>query len=773
MAIAVAAGLVLWAGSGFAQETAAPERIVDVQIRGLVRVRRDTVLQAIRLRANDLYTARAVDEDIRRLDALGCFVPTGINVRREPAEGGVVLIFDLKERPVITALRFTGNRAIPESKLREAVGLKEGAFLDVAGGRESARRIQDLYREQRFQFVEVEREDKLDEARNAVEVVFVVKEGPQVALKGIRFDGNRAFDAKRLLDQMETKAAGLTGREPFNDVRFKEDLVRLRQYYRRQGYLDAVVTGDYEYSPDKTELTVVVRITEGEVYRVGSVSVSGVEIVPPEELTKDFRLRPGAVFSGDDSEHDLQVIVRFYSARGYVDVHVEPKETFPEPGVVDLVFVVTESRPMKIGLIDIRGNTKTKDKVIRREFDIYPGDLFDAAKIEKGIERLRAIGYFTRVDTTLTRGDLPEERSLVVEVEEGRSGRIMFGAAVSSDTGVTGLFQLSLENFDITDWPSSFGDLANGNAFVGGGQRLLVQLAPGSELNQARIYFFDPHIFDSRYWFSSDLYIWERERESYTEGRTGVRLAVGRKLTERLSGRLTFRLENIDISELDDDAPPDVLAVAGKSSIASVILGLDYDRTDDRLAPAGGYRLEGSLEVAGGDASFVKAQAGGTLYRTIRTTADGRKHVLALTGQVGAISSGDPVPVFERFYAGGRGSLRGFAYRGASPRQIDTPVGGEFLALGSVEYFFPVYQSTYRGKPYEMVRGVVFVDFGKVAYSLDDIGADKFRAAAGVGVRLSIPALGRVPIALDLGFPISKDDGDETQLFSFSLGAEF
>ncbi len=758
----------------FAQEAVvAPERITDLQVNGLARVSRDQALEAIRLRPGDTFSARAVDEAIRRLAAMNSFLPTGINVRREPFQEGVRLIFDLKEQPIVSALRFEGARAFKEGKLLEAVGLKAGGFADVGRARESTRNIEDLYRAQGYQFVEVSRQDNVDGPRNTDEIVFTIKEGPQVALKGVRFEGNKAFDSKKLLGQMKMSESG---GKIFDESVFRDDLVRVRQFYRSQGYLDAEVTGDYEYSPDKTQITAIVKITEGEPYRVGSIAIEGNETISSSELMGDLKLKSGGVFSGEDLDRDVQAIVKRYGARGYSDVRVEVKQSFPEPGVVDVTFVVSESRQTKMGLIEIRGNSKTKDKVIRREFDVYPGDLFDQSKVDLALDRLRGLGYFSKVESTVRRGEYPDERDLVVEVDEGRTGHIGFGGGVSSDAGVMGLLELDLENFDISDWPKSWKDLWNGNSFVGGGQKLSIQLEPGTELNQGRIYFFEPRLFDTHYSFASDLYLWTRTRDSYDEARFGSRYTFGRQITERLLAKLSLRLEEVKISKLDSGAPADVLAVKGKSHIQSLTFALDYDHTDSRMTPSKGYRLGGSFETAVGDWHYVKAQGAGTYYQTLYTRADGRKHVLALTGRAGAVKpfgSSDEVPTFDRFYAGDRNSLRGFAYRGVGPKQGDTFVGGEFMALGSVEYLFPVWQSDYRGKPYEMIRGVLFLDVGKVAYKLNDIGADKMRASAGFGVRLVIPALGKVPIALDVGFPISKEPGDKTQFFSFSLGAEF
>jgi outer membrane protein insertion porin family len=755
-------------------------RITDVKITGLKRVPADKVMPAIRLRAGDLFSYQAVDEDIRRLDALGYFYPTAIDVRQESYQGGIRLLFELKERPVIRSLKFEGNRAFSDQKLRDTVGLREGAFLDFARQRESTSRILDLYHSKRYQFVEVERREDMDTDQNTVAITYSVKEGPRVTLRAVRFAGNKAFSSKQLRDQTETRThEWVVFYKVFDETAFQLDLLHLREFYRQHGYLDAVVSGEYEYSADKSRLTLVVRITEGTQYRVGDVTVRGQTIVAAPQLLRQMKLKKGQVFGTDDYERDLQSVQGYYTSRGYLDVRIEPREVFPEPGRIDLVYNITENSRYNLGTLEIRGNFKTKDKVIRREFQVFPGDVFDSREVARSVQRLRALGFFKTVETTVVPGEEPGERNLVVEVEEGRTGNLMFGAGVSSNNGIIGQFQLSFENFDIADWPKSLSDLLMGNAFVGAGQRLLLQFSPGTELSQARVLFADPYIFDTRFSFTSDFYLSQRDFDDYREGRLGARLSLGRKLSDRLSARVTYRMEEVDISEVDTLAP-DVLAAEGASDLRSLAFNVTYDHTDSIWTPSKGYRLSGTGEVAGdflgSDWNYVKGIVDASWYHTLFETRSGRKHIVSLKGTVGAVQAFDDdsqVPFFDRFFAGGRGSVRGFAYRGLGPEQDGTKVGGEFSAVASAEYLFPIYQTIVDRQPVEMIRGVVFCDAGEVASDLNDIGGAKVRVSVGVGLRLTIPGFGGIPIAFDLGFPVVKESTDDTQVFSFSIGTIF
>jgi len=769
MALVVQPAAFVWAQGGV-------ERITDIQVRGLQRVPATKVLGTIRLRRGDIFTYKAVDEDVRRLDRMGVFDPTAIRVRRETFQDGVRLIFELKERPRITQLTFVGNRAVSAGDLKKCVGLSEGDTLDVARQRESTAKIEELYRDKRYRFVKVERTQKIDAAANTAEVTFTVNEGPRVKLKAIRFEGNKALSHDKLMQQIESRTQRwIVLDEVFDASVFRMDVVRLRHYYKRHGYLDASVAGEYAYSDDKTELTLVFRIIEGTRYTVGDVTLRGQKLATAPALSKDFKLKRNHPFNVDDYQHDLAKLREYYTQRGFIDVEVTSKEVFPESGRIDLVYQITERGESRLGLLEVRGNFRTKDKVIRREFDIYPGDVFDAAAVRKGVRRLYGLRYFTNVATSIVDGEEPGEKNLIVEVEEGRSGNIMFGLGVSSNNGLIGMFQIEFLNFDIADWPESFGDLLAGNAFVGAGQRLFLQLRPGTEFNQARLFFADPYIFDTQYQFSSDLFLWARERDDYDEEHIGVKLGLGRRLTDRLRAKLTFRAEEVEIDDVDTLAPA-VLAAAGESDIRSLILSAVYDRTDSPINPSSGYRLNGEVEVAGdwlgGDWEFWRVIVGGSWYRTLGVTRDGRKHVLALGGRVGVVDEyGDSgqVPTFERFYAGGHNSVRGFDYRGLGPTQLGTEVGGEFSVVGTAEYQFPLYQSTVQGRPQELLRGVVFCDVGQVALTTSDITDTTLRVSVGVGLRVMLPAMGGVPIALDFGFPVNKDDDDDTEVFSFSV----
>jgi outer membrane protein insertion porin family len=360
---------------------------------------------------------------------------------------------------------------------------------------------------------------------------------------------------------------------------------------------------------------------------------------------------------------------------------------------------------------------------------------------------------------------------VLVRADETETNNFILGAGVSSNSGVVGNISLINRNFDISDWPKSGQEFWRGESFRGAGQLGQIVLEPGTQLQRYRLDFRDPHVFDTDLSFSSSLFYFDRDRlaangsdVSYNEQRVGLNLGVGKELRENLQGFTNFRLESIDIRNIEAGAPSDVTDVKGTSGLTSVEVGLVHDTTDSQLFPSEGHRLMASVEQAGalgGDYTFTKFTVDGRQYWTMTKDVLDRKSVLSVHGRVGFIPGSD-APIFERFYAGGQGSIRGFQFRGVGPRKGDTFVGGDFLALAGSEYQFPIWEKT--------LSGVLFLDSGTVD---QNISASTWRTSIGFGFRFTVPFFGPVPFSLDFGVPISKAPGDKTEFFSFSIGTSF
>jgi len=354
-------------------------------------------------------------------------------------------------------------------------------------------------------------------------------------------------------------------------------------------------------------------------------------------------------------------------------------------------------------------------------------------------------------------------RDARVEVAEGKTAELLLGVGVSTNSGLVGTLSFTQRNFDILAWPGSLEQFFRGEAFKGAGQTLRIVAEPGSEMNQFYVDWFEPYLFDQPYSLGVKAFLFDRQRESYDEQRYGGVLSFGHRFKNRWYGELSTRVEGIDITDIESDAPVEVRGLEGQHTLTGAKAMLVRDRTDSRWMPSKGDRLQVSYEQVLGDFTFGKAQGDYRIYRTAYVDALDRKHIVAAKLVTGYIF--DDAPIFERFYGGGNGSVRGFDYRGISPRSIsgnDDAIGGDFLLLAGAEYDFPLIG--------EQIRGVLFLDTGTVE---EDFEITTYRVAVGFGIRWVVPILGPVPMSFDFGFPINKDDDDETQVFSFSIGWMF
>ncbi|MFO8013241.1 MAG: outer membrane protein assembly factor BamA [Phycisphaerae bacterium] len=738
-------------------------RIADVIVRGNHRVSTHRILGQMRLREGSRYSPEAVDQDFKRIYALGEFDNLVIRPERRPE--GLVLVVEVTERPVLAALQFEGNRAFDDEDLTEAVGVEPGNLIDRHKVFTGVQAIERLYRDKGYYFVTVSLEEGL--LRQEQIARYTVTEGPRVRVRHIEFVGNTSIGDRELQQRMETRTwfpfiiPGL-----YDEEKIQRDVVSLRNYYVEQGFLDVQVGRELEFSDDKEKLTVRMIIDEGPRYQVRSVALEGVERFSRSLLKKQMALSPGVAYTAAGVRQDVELIRGTYGEVGYIQTSVKPVIDFTEePGQVDVAFRVDEGRPVTIGEIRIEGNRLTQDKVIRRELRFYPEEPVNTKLIDKAETRLKGLGLFDRDSVqiaTIPTAD-PGVADILVRVEESETANLILGAGVSSNRGVLGNISFTQRNFDAMDWPESGDEFWRGEAFRGAGQNFSIVLEPGTELQRYRVGFRDPHVFDTEYSFSTSVFFFDRLRDAYDERRIGGQFGFGRELREDLRAFVNFRLENINISDLDLVVPNDVLEVEGSSNLTSIEVGLTKDTTDSYLFPTEGYRLTGAVEQAGamgGSYDFTRFTVDARRYWTVTRDVLDRKSVLAVRGRAGFIA-GD-APIFERFFAGGHGSLRGFEFRGVGPRQLDTALGGDFLALASAEYSFPIFG--------ENLTGVLFLDTGTVEETIE---ISTWRAAVGAGIRFTVPFFGPVPFALDFGFPISKDGDDEEEVFSFSIGTSF
>lgn len=769
--------VMLWlcgASLSVAQEIDLANRpIAQIHIEGLEEVPQQLVRNQIRLSPGDPYDPQLVQEDIVRVTHLGRFnsVKARVTPRRD---GWIVLTYVVSEQPLVQDVQVVGNKAIPDQQLLAAAVLRRGDPIDPFLIDRGIKEIKRAYHDAGYFAADVTVDEALLRESNIL--LYRVREGPRIKIRHVQFEGNQVFSDEQLDSKIRSKPYIFILRKgELNREQLDADVGRLRDFYHDRGYLDAQVGRRIDISPDQKDAIVTFFISEGLQYTVDSVRVIGNHVFSTKQITESMPLKVGDVFSTDRWRRSRQTVIDLYGKLGFIEMRVQMDRLFHQDQPrVDVVVRIDEGKPYLVGAVTLRGNEVTKDKVIYRQLrGMQPGRRFDRAGIEQSEKRLQESSLFNEGKITILGNSDDESRDVLVEVKEANTGRLSFGAGISSDAGVLGAIDVVQRNFDIAKLPENVGDFFSGKAFRGAGQYFAISLQPGNETSRYSFTFREPHMFETDYFLDTSGFFFEREREDWDEQRLGGSLGIGHRFGDVWSASLRLRSEEVEISDIEPDGPRDVFAVEGDNMVTAVGILVTRTTVDSRIFPTTGNRLQLGLTrtgVLGGDFEFTRADAQFNKYWTLDEDFFGRRTVLSLRVEVGYIFEENVAPIFERFYAGGHRSFRGFTFRGVGPRGIrndtgtigDDPVGGDWKFLAGLQYNFPIYQ--------EVVRGVLFTDTGTVQ---DDIGFDEYRLSVGAGIRLKIPFLGQAPFALDFAVPLFKESGDETQVFSFDLALPF
>lgn len=765
--LCIAVSAVAQHATPISSSSATGSTVSDVRFEGLEQADQNYCLSVIQTQPGQPFDQAKADADVTRILSTGRFDDVRYDTSR--VGSGVVLTFYATARVRITAIEFVGNDKFPERKLRAEVPAKIGDPIDLFAIREGASAITQMYRDAGYgQIVVTFDADLLGETG---ELIYTIEEGPRVRVRRIAFEGNDSIDAKELEKKVSTKPY----RWIFRDGKFDEDVVEadaatVQAHYRGQGYLDARVGYRVDVEESAQDIAVTFTVVEGDRYNVESIEIIGNEVFTTDELLNLTDLYVDEPILQKKLDEGARAIQKKYGEDGYIFAFVEPVRVFSStPGLVRVTFEITEGEQIHVGRVVVRGNERTRDKVVRRAVELFPDDVYNLTKAKEGEENLRATQIFQSARITPV-GDQPGVRDVLVTIDESqKAGNFIFGFGVTSNSGLVGSIMLDIKNFDLFDTPRSFSEFVKLRSFYGGGQRLRVELQPGTELNRFRVDFTEPYLFDKPLRFDSSFYFFERDRDDYNERRVGANVSIGKRLTKGFLknwyGELALRVEDIRLDDLDPLVARDIRDDEGSTFQTSVKVTLVRDRTDNRFVPTTGDRTRISYEqfgVMGGDSFFGKLTGSYTRHFTLKTDELDRKSVLTLRGVAGAIV-GD-APVFDRFYAGGIGSVRGFQFRGISPRQgiSDDEIGGEFMLLFSTEYSFPIYAET--------LRGVLFTDMGTVE---SDFELSDWRVSVGAGVKLQVDYFGPVPLEFDIAAPVIRDGDDDEQIFSFFIGAAF
>ncbi len=789
---------------------------VDIKFVGPASVSQALIRDNIKLKAGGTYFPGGTQDDVHSLYATGQFYNIRVSVDQAD-DGGVILTYIVQARPRITDIQIEGNVRMKTSKLRKKVTVKVGDALDEQKLFSDVQEMKKLYEKSGQYDTKVKYVLGIDEATGRGTVTFHIEESPKVKIIRVDFLGAEAFTQKQLRKECKTRAhwmwSWLTGSGYFQQDDFDGDADRLTDFYHTHGYLDFEIKDVKLEHPTTNTMVIKYYLFEGQQYKVGAVKFSGQKIFTDKEIIDGLRyiqgyqgsrykLGPnglpmdvGTIFTPDGLRTNSEAIQDFYGSKGYIEIaqgqalHVK---TIPnvEKGTMDLDFQMDECQKSQVQRIEIHGNLKTKDVVIRRELAISPGDVFDMVRVKISKKRLEGLQYFEKVDANPEPTDPPiaGRKNLVISVQEQNTGNFTLGAGFSSVDAIVGYAEISQGNFDLFHPPY----------FTGGGQKIRLRVQLGTQRQDYVLSFIEPWFMGRKLSLGIDLYRHQLNYESpnniFDETRTGGKVSLTRALgSDFLIGSVSYTAESIGISlnngwhgkqtqastggPLPGDPPtitppnvPDaILQQVGMNFYQRVGLSLAYDTRNSTQLPNHGQRTEISAELSAGSTEFYKLEARTAWY----FPGLFKGHVIEAVGRTGVADSlqGGDVPFYDRYYLGGLYSLRGFEFRNIAPRQGLTPgittwepIGGDTYWFGSLEYSLPIFEKDGGVS----LRYALFYDIGSVdaksySYSLNYL--DDW----GMGIRLNIPHLG--PLRLDYGIPISKDQYNSgSGRFQFGVG---
>ncbi|MCC7517754.1 MAG: outer membrane protein assembly factor BamA [Verrucomicrobiae bacterium] len=738
---------------------------IEVRFSGARTVSDSVVLANMRTKVGEPFTRTNSEDDVRALYATGLFA--NVRLIEEPLGDGVKIVAFVQGKPKLKDVLFEGNTKYKTERLKKEIKCKVDEVVSERQVAEDANALVEFYQKAGYHNVKVGFEIMPDEMTGQSIAKFTITEGERVKIARVNFEGNKAFTAKILRRKTETKnhnwISWITKKGFLKETVVEEDKDRLAEFYRSEGYIDAEVK-DVKYDkPDAKSIVVTFFLYEGNQYKVGSFALEGNQLFPTEEIRKKLAMKEGDLFTPGGLQKDVKAIQDLYGARGYIDCTVRPtRAANVTTSTMDVKLDIREGDMAYLDLIEIRGNAKTKDKVIRREIAVVPGEIYNSVKVDASKQRLENLGYFSHVSATAEETDIPNRKNLVLAVEEQRTGSLSFGAGFSSVDSILGFAEVSQGNFDI----------ANPPYFTGAGQKARVRAQFGARRQDYIISFTEPWFLNKRLAAGFDLFYNDANYISaiYNQRNYGGDVRLGTGLGEFNRADLTYKFEQIEIYNVASGASTAISSEAGTRSKSSVGLNLNRDTRDNLTLPTKGYKVELWSEVAGGPAlkgqtHTYKAGVSGQAYFLMPWW---EQNILSFNGSSGIVETWDEgtrVPLFDRWFLGGPYSVRGFKFRDIGPKDGPggEPVGGKTMAFLQTEYSIPII---------ERVRFATFVDAGQVWGKAYDWSSSSPVVGAGVGLRLNLP-IG--PINLDYGWPIRKDQNitSDNGQFSFNVGTKF
>lgn len=744
-----------------AQEPAAPApkiiRDIDVEYIGGSTVAKDRVLSNMSTKVGDELSPAKLDDDIASLYASG--IADNVKFFSEPMGGNDVrLIVQLQTRSgsVLGSVSVRGNSAVTTEKIISTADLTVGGGLDEAGVQTGRADIQEIYRKRGFPEATVSYNITAPNAEGYSTVVYSIDEGGRGKLRKVEFVGNTVFKSRELRAQMEQKEKSLwnvfSKKGRIDEDTIEDDIRRIEDHYQNHGYLNARVENASRVRVDDEKIDLVITIFEGEQYTVGSVQVNGLRQLSLDDVGPYLKLKGGEVYSGQNLKDDIKLIQDEYGTRGYVDARVVPNLTAAGPNQVNVSYDVSEGEMFMLGRINIDGNFKSEDKVVRREILNKPGEVLDSKKMDASRSRLMNMNYFETVDMLPTDTLTPGVKDINITVQEKPTGTVNFGAGFSSIDDLVGFVDVTQSNFGLRNWPS----------LTGSGQRFRASLKYGTERRDFIMSLTEPWFLDQRLALTGEVFYRDQFYLSdyYDQNNYGAAVRLRKPITDFIYAAFEYRAQSVSV-DVSNNAS-DVLKREDGDFFQST-LGLDfvYDDRDSVFLPRRGRKVSvgGDYSGLGGDVDTYGLSVSGAQFFSLPMDT-----ILSINGGFDSVDGSGDVPIFEREFLGGANDLRGFRYRDVGPKdEVGEPIGGNSAMYATVEYTVPVITK---------VRLATFYDMGVVNRGSWDFGTSNYNSNYGIGVRLFI--LGGAPIRLDYGIPLEADDeNDSGGRFNFTLGYQF
>lgn len=733
------------------------------------------MLSNVALRAGMEFDRAALDADVRRLYATGNFADIAA-VTEDQKDGRIAVTFKLRLKPRITKITFEGNQKFETVELRNEITLSEGGLLKDKEYAESARKLREFYRGKGYNEATIT-PIQIPESKETVAITFRIDEKLRQRIHDVTFEGADAFSQWDLRHSIASQYSYWNWLPFINDYlnrglldrrELELDQARLREKYHAAGFLDFKVE-DMQVIQLKEEpeyFDIKFKLSEGKPYKVGKVTITGSKIYKLEELTPLVQLKSGDVFSSEKESASARAIAGLYEMIGHADIICSAKRNADfEKKIVDVEFQITEGRKYTVHDVIINGNTYTKDKVLRRELVIAPGDPVDRNRIEASRQRLLGMGYFSKVEAASVGADALDEKDVVFNVEEKEDKYYLrIGAGASDNNNVFGMAEISTNNFDITnpkDW------------FYGGGQRFRLQGIIGMENAGFNVDFVEPWLLDMPLRLEVSAFMNETYYENWDEDHVGARFSLSRRFFDDFTSVTAgYKIENVRVHNIDRKLKNYMRenGDSGSHVVSQPSILIARDTRNSLLNPTSGYNVSlfasVTPEFLGSSDSYYRLEAKGSFYYSFWDEAI----VTMIGGKIGTVSgfhSNDDIPVFERYFMGGTGSLRGFEYRTVSPTYDDENIGGQSMILMTAEISHPIWGP---------LRGFAFVDVGTVGSNAYSIPLHNLNMGAGYGIRIKIPQL-NAPLELALAYPIvNNQDSEKSRLrihFNVGMGLAF